>query len=342
MENNDVIEHEEINLEKGETQENVPDMMKPTEKKKKKDKVKMNTKSKVLFVGIILIFTLFVAGIGYFVYNYFTQEDEVNENLFTTDSLPRVDASLATQPLMDKFVSVFTDTDLSLVNIEYTNTHPAYEKLANGETDLIIVTSPSDEAKKLLEEKGVEIELIPVVNEAFVFFVNKDNIVDSLTLEQVQGIYSGKITNWKEVGGADAKILAYQRPDTSGSQTGLKDLVMKNIKIKKPLMDEFAQEMGDVIDYVADYKDDEKAIAYSYYYYANVMYYNENIKFLGINDVMPEFNTIQDGSYPLLTSYYIVINKNEPSDSNVRRLVKAMLSEKGQIAAQEAGYVPIK
>lgn len=334
------MEKDEITLESREETE-VKDGKKKGKKEKNRNE-KMNKKSRVLFVFIILLFTLLVAGLGYFAYNHFTKEEVIDERLFTMDTLPRVDASLATQPLMDKFISFFTGTDLSDVNMEYTNTHPAYEKLASGETDLIIVTSPSDEAKSILKEKGVEIELIPVVNEAFVFFVNKDNKVDNLTLEEVQGIYSGKITNWNEVGGNNSKILAYQRPDTSGSQTGLKDLVMKDIKIKEPLTEEFAEGMSDVINYVADYKDDERAIAYSYYYYANVMYYNENIKFLGINGINPTFKTIQDGSYPLLTSYYIVINKNEPEDSDVRKLANAMLSEKGQIAAQEAGYVPIK
>ena len=72
------------------------------------------------------------------------------------------------------------------------------------------------------------------------------------------------------------------------------------------------------------------------------MYANDNIKFLGIDGVKPNFDTIRDGSYPLLTSYYIVINKNVKEDSNVRKLVNAMLSEQGQKLAMEAGYVPVK
>ena len=117
---------------------------------------------------------------------------------------------------------------------------------------------------------------------------------------------------------------------------------MKDLKIKSPTIKEYVPTMSGVIDYVADYKDDKRAIAYSYYYYANVMYANDNIKFLGIDGVKPNFDTIRDGSYPLLTSYYIVINKNVKEDSNVRKLVNAMLSEQGQKLAMEAGYVPVK
>ena len=72
------------------------------------------------------------------------------------------------------------------------------------------------------------------------------------------------------------------------------------------------------------------------------MYANDNIKFLGIDGVKPNFDTIRDNSYPLLTSYYIVINKKAKDNSNIRKLVKAMLSEQGQKLAMEAGYVPVK
>ena len=240
---------------------------------------------------------------------------------------------------MDKYIKFFTNSD---IKIDYTNTHPAYEKLAKGETDLIIVTYPSKTAKDLLDKNDVDVDIIKVVNEGFVFFVNKENKVDNLSLKQIQSIYTGDVTNWKELGGDDAKILAYQRPDTSGSQTGLKELVMKDLKIKSPAIKEFVPTMSGVIDYVADYKDDKRAIAYSYYYYANVMYANDNIKFLGINGVKPSFDTIRDNSYPLLTSYYIVINKKAKDNSNIRKLVNAMLSEQGQKLAMEAGYVPVK
>lgn len=315
--------------------------------KKKKDESTLNKKSKekksnlkgnVLFILIVLVFIAIFSVSSYYSYKYFTKKEDY-KGMFTKEDLPRVDASLATQPLMDKYVKYFTDSD---IKIDYTNTHPAYEKLAKGETDLIIVTYPSKTAKDLLDKNDVDVDIIPVVNEGFVFFVNKENKVDNLTLKQVQSIYTGDVTNWKDLGGDDAKILAYQRPDTSGSQTGLKELVMKDLKIKSPTIKEYVPTMSGVIDYVADYKDDKRAIAYSYYYYANVMYANDNIKFLGIDGVKPNFDTIRDGSYPLLTSYYIVINKNVKEDSNVRKLVNAMLSEQGQKLAMEAGYVPVK
>ena len=269
--------------------------------------------------------------------------DEKDPNLlWKLEEFIRIDASTATQPLMDAFVSDFTGVKVKDLDIEYTNTHPSYEGLIDGEKDLIIVTEPSKEELAYAKEKGVELEVIPVVNEAFVFFVNTKNKVNSLTIKNIQDIYSGKITNWKTVGGADEKIIAFQRPVNSGSQTGMLSLVMKGIKMKNPVTEEAIVSMGEIIDKVVDYDNDKAGIGYSYYYYANEMYFKEGIKFIGVNGVKPTFETIKNKTYPLMSAYYIVINKNESKDSKTRQIVNAMLSERGQNVATNTGYVPVK
>ena len=270
------------------------------------------------------------------------QEEISDEILYTQDSLPRVDASLATQPLVDAFILDFTGKTTEDLGVEYSNTDPAYTKLINNEADLIVVTEPSEDELKRAQDANVELEVTKVVNEGFVFFVNKDNKVDSLTLEQIRKIYSGEITNWSEVGGADAEIIAYQRPENSGSQTGLYSLVMKGLPVKtKTPKEEVNLSMAGIIEYVSDYENGLDAIGYSYYYYANEMYYNENLKYLGINGVKPTYETIKDESYPILTAYYIVTRKNETNE-NVLKLKEDMLSKRGQEVATKAGYVPCK
>ena len=265
-----------------------------------------------------------------------------NKILFNNENLPRFDASLATQPLVDAFIKDFTGYTPNELNREYTNTHPGYVKLINNETDLIVVTEPSEEELALAKEKGIEFEVTKVVNEGFVFFVNKENKVDNVTLDQIRKIYTGEITNWRELGGDDREIIAYQRPVNSGSQTGLISLVMKDLKLKIPTIKESVNlTMAGIVDYVADYENGIDAIGYSYYYYANEMYYNDHLKYLGIDGVVPNYKTIQDESYPILTAYYIVTRKGE-TNKNVAKLKNAMLSNRGQNIASEAGYVPIK
>ncbi len=115
---------------------------------------------------------------------------------------------------------------------------------------------------------------------------------------------------------------------------------MKGKQVKIPTTTEQIETMGGIIDIVSDYNNGINAIGYSYYYYANVMYKNDNLKYLAVNGIKPEYSTIQDGSYPLLSAYYIVTRKGE-TNKNVAKLKDAMLSSRGQKVATEAGYVPI-
>lgn len=276
------------------------------------------------------------------------EEEISSEPLYTLDNYPKVDASLATQPLTNAFIKNFVGENVDVSKLDYTNTHPGYVRLINDEVDLIVVTEPSKEELELAKQKGVELEVIPVVKEGFVFYVNSNNKVDSLTKDQIQGIYSGEITNWKEVGGEDMEIKPFQRPTNSGSQTGMLSLVMKDKKLMDPLKENLVDTMAQIINFVSSYENGKNSIGYSYYYYATTMYEGidkeiaSNIKLLGIDGVKPNAKTIQNGSYPYTTAYYIVINKADDENSPSRKLANLMLSKRGQQVAKNAGYVPVK
>lgn len=266
-------------------------------------------------------------------------EPKKEEILFSTENYPKIDGSTATLPLAEAFKSEFTGIDINEVDVEHTKTHNAYINLINGNADLILVTYPSDEEQKLAKDKNVELEIVPIVKEAFVFFVNKDNPVENLTINQIQNIYSGKIKNWKDVGGTNAQIVAFQRPENSGSQTGMIELVMKDIKLMEPIKENISQNMADIIDVISDYDNRETAIGYSYYYYASTMYTRDTIKLLAVNGIEPTYENIRTGLYEIQTAYYAVIKKDEPENSNTRKLLNAMKSERGQNVAKGAGYV---
>jgi phosphate transport system substrate-binding protein len=310
-------------------------------------------------IGTILVMALIVLICIEF-YNYVidkeeskTETEEIEseidtEPIFSLEDYPKVDASLATQPLTDAFIENFTGTLPSEEELDYTNTHPGYIRLINGEVDLLVVTEPSEEELKLAEEAGVELEIIPVVKEGFVFYVNEKNPVKSLTLSQIQDIYAGEITNWKDVGGNDEEIKAFQRPENSGSQTGMYSLVMKDRKIMTAPKEDLIETMYEIVNLVSNYDNGVNSIGYSYYYYATTMFeemdkdVTERIRLLAVDGVTPSYETIKNDTYPLETAYYIVINKNEEEGSNVRKLVDAMLSDRGQAVAKEVGYVPVK
>lgn len=298
-----------------------------------------NVKINVL-LGIIVILVIVACVMAYM---YFTQEkieeEKIEEPIFSLENYPRIDGSTATLPLAEAFKANFTGTDINEVEVNHNKTHQAYVNLINGDTDLILVTYPSEEEQELAKEKNVELEIVPIVKEAFVFFVNKENPVEDLTLKQVQDIYSGKITNWKDLGGKDAEIIAYQRPENSGSQSGMLELVMKGIKIVDPVREHVQESMTDIVDVISDYDNKDSAIGYSYYYYVTTMYTKDSIKLLGINGVQPTYENIKNGLYDIQTAYYAVIRKDESIDSPARKLLEATKSERGQAVAKEAGYV---
>jgi len=293
---------------------------------------------------LLVIIMILVVGACVITYMCFANDVEIiepqkEEILFSKENYPKIDGSTATLPLAEAFKANFTGTDINDVEVEHSKTHNAYVNLINKNTDLILVTYPSEDEQKMAQSQGVELEVVPIVKEAFVFFVNKENPVENLTLNQIQKIYSGKIKNWKDVGGADSQILAFQRPENSGSQTGMLNLVMQGIKMMDPKTETVSQSMADIIDVISDYDNRETAIGYSYYYYATTMYTSDTMKLLSVNGIKPTYENIQTGLYDIQTAYYAVIRKDEPEDSDTRKLLNAMMSERGQNVAKEAGYV---
>lgn len=263
---------------------------------------------------------------------------------FTVDTYPRVDGSTATIPLSQDIAKALLKLSQEEAArwIKHNTTHTAYMNLVEGKADLILVTEPSEEELKLARDKNIELEVIPVVKDAFVFLINDKNPVESLTVEQIQKIYGGSIKNWKEVGGENKEILAYQRPKNSGSQTLMENLVMKGMKIREAPKEMMPSEMGTLIERVSGYENSDRALGYSVYYYANAMYRKENVKLLGVNGIKPGTQTIKEGKYPFTSAYYAVLKKSELEKSSARELLRWILSKQGQDVAEKSGYVPIK
>ena len=284
----------------------------------------------LIIIMILVIVACVVA------YMCFTNDVEIiksseDEILFSKENYPIIDGSTATLPLAEAFKANFTGTDINEVEVEHSNTLDAYKKLIDGDVDLILVLD--------LTEDNIELEVVPIVKEALVFMVNKENPIENLSLDQIQDIYSGKIKNWNEVGGQDSKIIAFQKPENSGSQTGMLKLVMQGIKMIEPLKETISQDVADIVNVISDYDNRENAIGYSYYYHAKTMYPIDEMRILSVNGIKPTYENIQTGLYNIQTQYYAVIRKNEPENSDTRKLLKAMISERGQDVAKEAGYV---
>jgi phosphate transport system substrate-binding protein len=261
---------------------------------------------------------------------------------FTRNTYPKVDGSTATIPLSEDIAAAILGLTKNQATefIKQNTTHDAYVNLINGKADIIFVTEPSFDELKIAKDAKVELEVVPIVKEGFVFLVNSQNPIKSLTSKQIQDIYQGKLTNWKQVGGADIEIIPFQREANSGSQTLMAQIVMKGLT----LMDSpktIISSMSGLIDAIAAYDNSEKALGYSVYYYAKTMYNKDTIKLIDVDGVSPDNKSISSGKYPFSTGYYAVLKKSSPADAPSRKLLKWILGKDGQTLAEKSGYVPL-
>lgn len=308
-------------------------------------------------VALVLVFVLFDVA----VYNLFTKRYidrrsdemkgksvEVSKNLPFDDAseiykldvpeklsgdLPVLDGAAALFPMYSAFVNAvypkesvsFDGKDFSKEStLQFTNTRGAYKSVVDGTADIVFCAKPSEEQLEYAAEKGVELEMVPIGNEAFVFIVNKDNPVNDLTVEQVKGIYSGRYSKWSEVGGDDSYIDALQRNKGSGSQTAMLSF-MGDTEMKRSVL-------GALLG---------RSIAYSFRYYVSNISVNSAIKMLSINGVYPDRETIASGEYPISSNFYAVYNKANKNE-NINKLLDFILSEKGQRIVEQSGYIPLK
>ena len=261
---------------------------------------------------------------------------------FAPEDYPRVDGSTSMLPLSRALMMAATGVSAqeAELRVSHTKTTLSFYALVSGEADLLLVARPAEEAFAYADEMGVELEMRPIGVDALVFLTGEENPVDSLTQQQAVGIYTGEITNWKEVGGADAEIIAYQRNETSGSQVMMENVVMDG----QPMMDAPVEyrpsEMGALVDEVASYRNSADAIGYSVYYYVTEMYLREGVKLLAIDGVAPSNETIASGEYPYTQYNYAVIRKDEREDSPARQLFDFLTTPEGKALMAAQGYVP--
>jgi phosphate transport system substrate-binding protein len=216
-------------------------------------------------------------------------------------------------------------------------TGEAYGNLINKNADLIIAARlPSDDELTLALSLGVQLDTRPGAFDAFIFLLNSKNPVTSLSAAQIRDIYSGRIVNWREVGGPDAAIQPYQRTRNSGSQELMQTLVMRErAMVRAPDL-----LTGAIMSFpfLAVGKD-VHGIGYSVYYYHAYMSPKSDIKACPIDGVPPTSGNIRSRRYPLVTPVYIVTRCDLPADRPAGKLRDWILGPAGQAIVEESGYV---
>jgi len=270
---------------------------------------------------------------------------------FTRENFPRMDGSTASVPMGQAIASALLGETMEEVEdlCKFNRTTQSFRNLLSGLCDILVVGEPNASVYEEMEAADFGYELSEIATDALIFIVNAENPVESLTTGQLRDIYSGKITNWKEVGGNDAEIIPFQRNEGAGSQALMKKLVMKDTEFTEAPADHLIDSMGGLMDVIKTYDNSSNAIGYSVYYYANDMKMATGLKILSVDGVEPNAKTIRSRTYPHLNAYYCVI-PTEPDVSTEEARARAeaakvifswLSKEGGQKLVASMGYVSI-
>ena len=208
--------------------------------------------------------------------------------------------------------------------------------LINGTTDICNASRPmkQTEIEKLkgrYNTLGVE---IPCAKDGVTIFLNDANKVDELTLKQISEIYTGKIRNWKELGGADAEIRLYGRENSSGTYTYLHDEVVKADYVST------VQSLPGTAAVVNAVKKDVNGIGYGGAAYAVGVKYAKVKKDANSTGYIPSAESIAKSEYPI-TRYLYMYLRNRPT-GETKKYIDWILGAEGQRVVTEIGYFPVK
>jgi ABC-type phosphate transport system substrate-binding protein len=251
-----------------------------------------------------------------------------------------IDGSTSMIPLHQSLGKKFSsDEDKSHGYIWHSRTVDAFNMFIDGDRDILLGVDYSGELLQKAAAAGVKVANKAITREAFVFLINKNNPVQSLTVEQIKGIYSGEITNWKELGGDDAEIHAFQRNSDSGSQMRMV-MFMGDTPLTDAEPEYIEGAMGGIIEQIADFDQGKYSIAYNMYTFTEKQYTNPEVVLLEVDGVKPTDETIFDDSYPIVIYNYIWYDeRNTEAAKFAENLHKFLMSDEGQKFISDAGYV---
>jgi phosphate transport system substrate-binding protein len=184
------------------------------------------------------------------------------------------------------------------------------------------------------QEKGEHPDLVPTVIgiDCISIVVHPSNNLSnsSLTLQQIKDVFSGRITNYKEIGGPDRRIVLVEREDGSGTRSMFESMVMNNTAVSDAALQKPAS--GAIRFTVSG---NENAIGY-----LGIGYLDGTVKPVAINGIQPSEESVRAKTYPLSRDLYL-ITKGEPTD-HAKEFIEYVLSDEGQRIVKDEGFIKIK
>lgn len=247
---------------------------------------------------------------------------EIQVSFKLKENLPSIEAASAFYPLASGLVqntfekSMYKDELLKMVS-----TNEAYEDIIEGKTDIIIATEPSEYQKTLLEKSKIKINKVVLYKEPLIIYVNINNPIQNVTLDQIKRIYNDDNLNWSDYDGKKETINTYQLEENNGSQTCMQTIIGNN------RVNQYHKEIKTMPAIINKVGKDKKGIGYAFKQYFTRMHINKNTKEIKVNN----FDS-SEREYPLLFDVFLYYNEEK---INTHELVKFLNTNEGMELIKE-------
>lgn len=244
-----------------------------------------------------------------------------------------IDGSTTVGPVAKAFAEYYMGINKDVnITVSESGSGNGAKSLLNGTCNIADMSRFMKEKEfKAAAEKGIMPVAHVVALDGLPILVHPSNPVKKLTVEQVRDIYMGKITNWKDVGGPDKKIVAISRDTNSGTYETFNKLVMKKEKIAEGT--EYVGSNGAVRSRV---QSTPSAIGY-----AGLGFVDKTVKALSVNGIYPTRKTVSSGKYPIARPLFMFTDGYPKMGSHVYRFVTIHLTRQGQEIVERIGFVPV-
>lgn len=242
-----------------------------------------------------------------------------------------VNGSTTVLPAMQKITENFMKANPSIqVSLSGGGSGHGIKALMENTTDVAMASRDMKSAEvENMKKSGNEAVRHVVAIDAIVPVINPRNGVKDLTLQQIRDIYAGRITNWKDVGGKNARITVVSRDSSSGTFETWESLVMKGERVQQRALLQASN--GAVLQTIAK---NPNAIGY-----VGLGYLTKDIKALSISGVKATMKTAETFEWPLSRELYLFTNNHANADT--KALINYALSKDGQASVKEVGFVPV-
>ena len=209
--------------------------------------------------------------------------------------------------------------------------------LINGTTDIAASSRPirTSEIDKLKSRFATVGHTYPIARDGLSVYLNERNPLRELTMQQLQDIYTGRVTNWKQVGGNDATIILYSRENSSGTYQYFKDTVLKGADFAPRA--QTLQGTAAVVNAVAK---DANGIGYGGAAYAKGIRFAAVKKDAKSPGMLPTLENVRSGQYPI-SRYLYLYTRSRPSGA-MKQFIDWAVGPEGQQIVTQVGYFPVK